>query len=91
MVTEARWKQWKPEDFRPYLDVVFEAFGPQRLMIGSDWPVCTLSATYAETMAIVNEYILQLDPGQQEQILGGNCVSFYGLQRDKIASFPPQR
>jgi L-fuconolactonase len=91
MVTEARWKQWKPEDFQPYLDVVFEAFGPQRLMIGSDWPVCTLSATYAETMAIVNEYILQLDSDQQEQILGGNCVSFYGLQRDKIASFPPQR
>ena len=56
MVTEARWKQWRPEDFRPYLDVVFEAFGADRLMIGSDWPVCTLSATYAETIAIVNEY-----------------------------------
>ena len=80
MVTEARWKQWKPEDFRPYLDVIFEAFGPQRLMIGSDWPVCTLSATYAETIAIVNDYIRQFAPGQQEQILGGNCASFYGVQ-----------
>ncbi|MGA8085913.1 MAG: amidohydrolase family protein [Terracidiphilus sp.] len=80
MVTEARWKHWKPEDFRPYLDVVFEAFGPQRLMIGSDWPVCTLCAPYAETIAIVNDYIRQLDLTQQEQILGGNCVSFYGLQ-----------
>jgi L-fuconolactonase len=79
MVTEANWKQWKPEDFRPHLDVVFEAFGPQRLMIGSDWPVCTLSATYAETIAIVNDYIRQFDPGLQEQIMGGNCASFYGI------------
>ena len=43
MVTEARWKQWRPADFHRYLDIVFEAFGPTRLMIGSDWPVCTLS------------------------------------------------
>jgi L-fuconolactonase len=80
MVTEARWKQWKPEDFRPYLDVVFEAFGPQRLMIGSDWPVCTVSATYGETIAIVNDYIEPLAPGEKAQILGGNCASFYGVQ-----------
>ena len=80
MVTEARWKQWKAEDFRPYLDVVVEAFGPQRLMIGSDWPVCTVSATYAETIAIVNDYIRQFASRQQEQILGGNCASFYGLE-----------
>jgi L-fuconolactonase len=79
MVTEANWKQWKPEDFRPHLDVVFEAFGPDRLMIGSDWPVCTLSATYAETIAIVNDFIRQLDPGLQERIMGGNCASFYGI------------
>jgi L-fuconolactonase len=80
MVTEARWKQWKPDDFRPFLDVVFEAFGPQRLMIGSDWPVCTVSAGYGETMAIVSDYIRQFDPEEQEQILGGNCGSFYGLK-----------
>jgi L-fuconolactonase len=80
MVTEARWKQWRPEDFRPYLDVVFEAFGPQRLMIGSDWPVCTVSGTYAETLAIVNDYIEPLAPSQKAQILGGNCASFYGLR-----------
>jgi len=80
MVTEARWKHWKREDFRPYLDVILETFGPQRLMIGSDWPVCSLSATYAETIAIVDDYIRQLAPGQEEQILGGNCASFYGVQ-----------
>jgi L-fuconolactonase len=80
MVTEANWKHWKPDDFRPYLDVVFGAFGADRLMIGSDWPVCTLSATYTETIAIVDDYIRQFTRGEQEQILGGNCASFYGLQ-----------
>ena len=47
MVTEADWRHWKPEDIVPYMDVAFEAFGPQRLMIGSDWPVCTVAASYA--------------------------------------------
>jgi len=77
MATEARWEQWKPDDFRPYLDVVFEAFGPARLMIGSDWPVCTLSATYAETFAIVTDYIKHLRSSDQDAVLGGNCASFY--------------
>ncbi len=80
MVTEARWKQWHAEDFRRYLDVVFEAFGPERLMIGSDWPVCTLSANYAATIGIVRDYICQLDARQQEDIFGRNCASFYGVK-----------
>ena len=79
MVTEARWKQWRAEDFRPYLDVVFEAFGPERVMIGSDWPVCTVSASYAETIGMVKEYIRQFSDEQQEAILGGNCAAFYGV------------
>jgi L-fuconolactonase len=80
MVTEARWKQWKPEDFRPYLDVVFEAFGAERLMIGSDWPVCTLSASYNKTMGLVMEYAKNFTPQQQELVLGRNCARFYGLE-----------
>jgi L-fuconolactonase len=80
MVTEARWKRWKPEDFRPYLDVVFEAFGRERLMIGSDWPVCTLSAGYSETMRLVTQYAKDLPPQQLESLLGGNCTRFYGLK-----------
>ncbi len=79
MVTEARWKQWKPEDFRPYLDVVCEAFGKGRIMIGSDWPVCTLSATYAETVGIVTEYMKRSMPDATEGILGVNCAGFYGV------------
>lgn len=77
MVTEAKWKQWRSEDFRPYLDVVFEAFGSQRLMIGSDWPVCTLSAEYADTMRLITDSIAGLSAAEQEAILGGNCARFY--------------
>lgn len=79
MVTEARWKEWEPTDFRPYLDVVFEAFGPDRVMIGSDWPVCTVSADYAATMGIVREYVKQFNAGEQEDLLGGNCARFYEM------------
>jgi len=79
MVTEAQWKGWKVGDFRPYLDVVFEAFGTDRLMIGSDWPVCTVSGDYAATMGIVEEYMKQFSPVLQETVLGGNCALFYGV------------
>jgi len=74
MVTEAKWKQWRPGDFHRYLDIVFEAFGPERLMIGSDWPVCTLSGDYASTMNIVIDY---LSAGDRDGVLGGNCARFY--------------
>jgi L-fuconolactonase len=79
MVTEARWKQWQRDDFRRYLDVVFDAFGADRLMIGSDWPVCTLSAEYADAMRIVIDYVDQFPARSQDGILGMNCASFYGL------------
>ena len=79
MVTEARWKGWQTGDFHPYLDVVFEAFGPGRLMIGSDWPVCTLSASYESAMGIVMDYIAQLPTAEQDAILDENCRRFYRL------------
>lgn len=77
MVTEARWKDWKADDFRPYLDVVFEAFTPSRIMIGSDWPVCTVSAGYGATMRLVMDYIARLTPDERDGVLGGNCAAFY--------------
>jgi L-fuconolactonase len=80
MVTEARWNEWRPEDFRPYLDVVLEAFGPERLMIGSDWPVCTLAGDYASTMGLVLDYVSALSPDARAGILGGNCARFYGIR-----------
>ncbi len=77
MVTEADWKGWKAEDFEPYLDVVFEAFGAQRLMFGSDWPVCLVAATYAKTAAIVESYIRDHSLHVREQIFGLNAIEFY--------------
>jgi L-fuconolactonase len=80
MVTEASWHRWTPADFKPYLNVVFEAFGPDRLMIGSDWPVCTLAADYGETMRVVIDYVQQFSADVQEAVLGGNCARFYGIR-----------
>ena len=79
MVTEARWKGWTESDFRPYLDVVLDAFGADRLMIGSDWPVCTLSADYAATLGIVRDSIERLSADERDGILGGNCARVYGI------------
>ena len=79
MVTEAKWKQWQPEDFRRYLDLVIESFGTDRVMIGSDWPVCTLSGDYASTMRIVIDYAQQFSAKVRDDILGDNCARFYRL------------
>jgi L-fuconolactonase len=81
MVTEADWAQWKPADFAPYLDVVFDAFGPDRLMFGSDWPVCLLAAPYHRVFSLVEDWLVQLKPRQRQRVLGGNCDRFY-LQRE---------
>ena len=79
MVTEADWKNWKPEDFIPYLDVIFEAFGLERVMIGSDWPVCTLAGEYTSVMGVVLEYIKQFPEQEQARVLGENACRFYNI------------
>lgn len=85
LVTEADWRAWRPSDFRPYLDVVLEAFGAERLMIGSDWPVCTLAADYGAAMRLVIDYVGALSADEQAGILGDNCARFYGVQRARPA------
>jgi L-fuconolactonase len=80
MVTEADWQTWRKEDFKPYLDIVFQAFGPNRIMIGSDWPVCTVSHRYETVMEIVLDYVKQLAPEYENQILGENCARFYSIK-----------
>lgn len=80
MVTEADWRQWQPVDFRPYLDVVFDAFGSKRIMFGSDWPVCTLAGTYAEVFGLIADYVGQLSEVEQADILGDTAKRCYGLQ-----------
>jgi L-fuconolactonase len=79
LVTEADWKKWTPDEMRPYLDVAFECFGPGRLMIGSDWPVCTLAAGYEQTMALVGTYLEGRPETEREAVLGGNAQAFWNL------------
>jgi L-fuconolactonase len=77
MVTEASWHQWAPDDFKKYIDIVFDAFGVERVMIGSDWPVCTLSGDYRSVMNIVIDYVQQFPTRIRENILGENCARCY--------------
>jgi L-fuconolactonase len=79
MVTEADTSNWKRKDFHPYLDIVFKAFGPGRLMIGSDWPVCRLGGEYIDVIGIVDDYVSGMPSEVREKILGGACIDFYGL------------
>ena len=80
LVTEADWRHWKREDIWPYLDVVFEAFGPERLMFGSDWPVCLLAASYRRVKEVIETYVDVHAPKGKENIFGGNAIRFYGLK-----------
>jgi L-fuconolactonase len=80
LVTESDSQNWKPADFKPYLDVVFDAFGTDRLMFGSDWPVCLLAATYVQVKQIIEDYLHACTAGQKENIFGGNAIHFYNLK-----------
>jgi L-fuconolactonase len=80
LVTEADWPRWTPEDIRPYLDVAFEAFGPERLMFGSDWPVCLLAASYGRVKELLETYVAAHAAQHKENIFGGNAIRFYGLK-----------
>jgi L-fuconolactonase len=80
LVTEGDWNSWRAQDFEPYLDVVLNAFGPQRLMLGSDWPVCTLAADYASVIELEVDYIAKLSVDEQRAILEENAIKFYSLQ-----------
>jgi L-fuconolactonase len=79
LVTEADWNGWSNEDVYPYLDVVFDSFGPDRLLFGSDWPVCLLAADYARVMALLNDYTGQLSITDRDKVFGRNAAGFYGL------------
>ncbi|GAF67136.1 amidohydrolase [Bacillus sp. TS-2] len=79
MVTEAKWNDWEQKDFELYLVTILEEFGPQRCMIGSDWPVCTVSASYKETIDIVLDYVKIHYPSDLEDIVGKTCTNFYKI------------
>jgi L-fuconolactonase len=80
MVTEADWQNWKPDHLKPYLDIALDCFGPERLMIGFDWPVCTVAASYAQTMNVVLDYFARYPTDVQDAVLGGNAQRFWKLK-----------
>jgi len=83
LITEADWRQWRETDFKPYLDVVFDAFGPERLMFGSDWPVCLLAADYGEVRQLLAKYLDDFPVEQRDKIFGGNAERFYRLKTSR--------
>lgn len=80
MVTEADWQNWSKRDFFPYLDVVFEHFGPDRLLFGSDWPVCLVAANYTQVKTLIEEYVAPWGEEVREKVFGVNASSFYQLK-----------
>lgn len=80
MVTEADYLHWTVEQLRPYVHVVLEAFGPQRLLAGSDWPVCLVACGYRRWWEILESFFAELSPDEQREILGGTAVRAYQLQ-----------
>ncbi|HEY1060647.1 MAG TPA: amidohydrolase family protein [Daejeonella sp.] len=79
MITEADLKNWKKEDIFPYMDKVFDFFGAERLMFGSDWPVCKLAGEYDAVCGLVEEYLSKLSIREQELVWGKNAEQFYKL------------
>lgn len=79
MTTEADWHNWHTEDFAPFTDVILEAFGPKRILFGSDWPVCTLASRYGEVIEIAQLCTAKLSDDEQALFWGGNAVKFYNL------------
>lgn len=84
MVTEADWQTWQPADFRPYLDVVFAAFGPDRLMFGSDWPVCTVTGSYEQVVGLVADYVAQLSEAEQTAVFDAVFDAVFGTTAARI-------
>ena len=79
MVTEAEWGQWKSTDLVPYLDIVLAAFGEDRQMVGSDWPVCLLSASYEDVIGLIRDYFRESSESAQRKVFGENAAQFYGI------------
>jgi L-fuconolactonase len=80
MVTEADWSGWTVDDLRPYVSVALDAFGPERLMFGSDWPVCELAATYGRVKEALSDALGPLSESERGRIFGGTAAQFYSLR-----------
>lgn len=79
MITEADYNSWTAEQLHPYMYLVLEAFGPERLMYGSDWPVCLVAGNYGQVKDVVSDFIQTLSTIEQNAIMGQNAIEFYNL------------
>ncbi len=91
MVTEADWRTWTEEDLTPYFDMVLNSFGPERLIFGSDWPVCLVGAPYGVWFNVVSRQIAALSDSERAAILGGTAVRVYGLEVQRDSALLPGR
>lgn len=85
LVTEADWRRWTADDFKSYLDLVLEVFGADRVMFGSDWPVCLLAARYEQVVHVIADYVQSFLVSEQEKIFGLNAAQFYGQRAARHA------
>ena len=86
MVTEADWQNWRAADLRPYADAALEAFGPARLMFGSDWPVCLLATSYKRWFETVQDFLSRLSLAEQSLVFGEVAAKVYSLDSAKLVS-----
>ena len=84
LVTEADWTRWTPGDIHPYLDVVFDCFGAYRLLIGSDWPVCTVAADYVRTISLIEDYMATRPAAERDAVMGGNAARVWRLHAGEL-------
>ena len=80
MITEADFNSWTPNQINPYMDLVLGAFGSDRIMYGSDWPVCLVAGNYARVKQLVTDFISKLSTNEQRKIMGDNAIYFYNLK-----------
>jgi L-fuconolactonase len=79
IITEADWKRWNYEQIKPFLDVVFDAFGTDRIMFGSDWPVCLVAGDYSQVKGIIETYMKDFSISEKAKVFGENASRFYGI------------
>src|SRR5262249_53999670 len=86
LVTEANWQHWRVEDLKPYVDAALELFGPNRMMFGSDWPVCLLVAPYEQVLETFQVLLAEIGDKEREQIFARNAMEFYRIEEQAVAA-----
>ncbi len=81
LVTEANWQSWTKEDLRPFIDGAVELFGTERLLFGSDWPVCLLAGSYRDVFGVVDEYFQSFSAAERAALFGENATRVYRIPR----------